>query len=275
MPKSAPYALSDQGKSVPKTLKSSILPNNFDNFVRRLHTARTLMNTARVLAPPSAYLHKATTNFLPLEKDWEENKPLLDKTIETISNHLNEDEKVRVVLRLKNKFPKGRLSGRMLRKNDYNMKKENEIISNVSVLLEELKKWQFEFCLYIRVFEKYPNERRVKKQFQKWEEWFLETNTPICEETLKREFPCIPNVLARRGIKGGTEIVFKDTEQDYDIDEDNIDLFYLIDRDKKKEERRKKKDWQIDQRLYLSRMGQLVYCLLFKFACQLLCLRDK
>ena len=261
MPKSsAPYALSDQGKSVPKTRKSSI-----NNFVRRLHLAGALMNTAKVLAPPSAYLHKATTYFLPLEKDWEENKPLLDKTIETISNDLNNDEKVRVIDRLKNKFPKGRLSGRMLRKNDYNMKKENEIISNVSVLLEELKEWQFEFCLYIRVFERYPNGKRVKKQqFQNWEEWFLETNTPICEETLKREFPSIPNVLATRRIKAQTEIVFKNTKQDYDIDDENI---HKIDE--------KKEDWQIDQRLYLSRMGQLAYCLLFKYAVDLLELRDK
>lgn len=269
MPKSAPYA-SDQGKSVPKTRKKR--PIFLNNFVRRLHTAGTLMNTARVLAPPSAYIHKWTTNYLPLEKDWEENKPLLDKTIETISNDLNEDEKLRLTSRLKNKFPKGRLSGRMLTKNDYNMKKENEIISNVSVLLEELKEWQFEFCLYIRVFNRYPNEKRVKKQFQKWEDWFLETNTPICKETLKRPFPCIPNVLARRGIKAETEIVFEDTVQDYDIDDDNIDRFYLIDRDKKK--RRKKKDWQIDNRIYLSRVGQLVYCLLFKYGCELLSLRD-
>lgn len=248
MPKSyaAPYAFSDKEKSVPKTLKSSILPNNFDNFVRRLHLAKLLMNTAEVLAPPSAYIDKATTNYLPLEKDWEENKPLLDKTIETISNDLNEDEKVRLVDRLQNKFPKGRLSGKMLTKNDYNMKKENEIISNVSVLLEELKEWQFEFCLYIRVFKRYPNEKRVKKQFENWQEWFTESNTPICEETLKRPFPCIPNVLARRGIKAETEFEFEENKEDY----------------------------QIHQKIYLSRMGQLLYCLLFKYGVELLSLRD-
>ena len=246
MPKSsAPYA--DQGKSVPKTLKSSILPNNFDNFVRRLRLGGCLMNTAKVFAPPSVYIDKATTNYLPLEKDWEENKPLLDKTIETISNDLNNDEKVRVVLRLKNKFPKGRLSGRMHTKNDYNMKKENEIISNVSVLLEELKEWQFEFCLYIRVFEKYPNGKRVKKQFKNWEEWFFETKTPICTKLLKRPFPSIPNVLARRGIKAETEFEFEENKEDY----------------------------QIHQKIYLSRMGQLVYCLLYKYAVDLLSLRDK
>ena len=100
----------------------------------------------------------------------------------------------------------------------------------------------------------------MKKQFQNWEEWFLETNTPICEETLNREFPCIPNVLARRGIKGATEIVFKDSEKEYDPDDYKIN--------------QNKVEWKCDKLIYLSRMGQLVYCLLFKYGCELLSLRD-
>lgn len=104
-------------------------------------------------------LSKANIFFgvdLPKDEGWEKNK--LEETIEKIYESFNELKELKG--QLHNDFPNGRLTaGKMLTKNVYNEKKEEEILFNVSLLLTYLKDWMKRYYQFASSTHEYPNCR--------------------------------------------------------------------------------------------------------------------
>ena len=131
--------------------RSSIFP---ENFSRRLTFGMHILDIANQLLTANVFF-KA---FLPIEEeDWEENK--LEETIEKLVNCCYYDKELKdLKSKLRNDFPKGRLTtGKMLTKNVYNEKKEKEILFNVSLLLTNLKQWMKRYYRFAMKTGEYPN----------------------------------------------------------------------------------------------------------------------